>query len=844
MISTDTVFQQETRESKVERLKSIGYQTLPDGDGEKIYDVICNNSEDWQHIDSMLSQDGTSEPNVPTHQCECIDKNKCLSKVGTYMLTDAEAESLKLNSKVTNVAIAKRYYRATFLDEDEIERCTSFDRYSSNVKSQRSITSAGAPSNPDSTYLGRSGYNRLRMTAEVNPWRGSANTTVIDSKIPQKGDGSDVDVIVADDGSWFGHIEFVKTGVGEPQNYRGGNVLSSDGKCGLLDLVLDSPYYIDPDFFNADAANRLITRWDGTTVPVESVARDWWGTESTSTRSAKFVSTDLGGTATIGSDEDFGTISISSGYTRSYQNGSNTSKGQGITSENDYHSVPCQSQAYGKTHGWAYNSNKWYVTILFNTYAAGDINTFKMIKVFHQLKPNNPSYGTKNPTIMSNSWAYTKNVSSSGYYYYRTPGDGTGGVSYTSSTKPGFVDNLTGNGPRWHNPTSETISVAIGEVIDAGVFVFVAAGNNNAKIVKANHADYDNYASTSSTRTLSDAESLGLMTNRASTPAQGEILDTLVGSSTYNQTVNRAFIIGALEMEQRNSNLQEEKAYETATGNAVDMYTGGYDSVGAQSNGFTTYPRYDSTYTIDSTTSETSNDCWFGGTSSACPVAVGLVATKLQYNRSWTWRDLKDWLSNSVTSQPSTPFYTGSESTTANDSNWTDQSSLQGGDPKVLWDAATTNDPSVFIDNTSVSDTTPDEGDTINITITTDTTSGTLYYSIEPDSGSSISASDFTSNSLTGSFNISSGTGSLSLTLSSDSTTEGTETFRLRIREGSTTGTIIATTNYISLADTSTSNGGGGGGSSDNNFADSIKFASGDGLIFNGAGMKIYLSPS
>ena len=840
MISTDAVFQQESREEKVERLKSIGYQTLPEGDGEKAYDVICHNSMDWQYIDSMLCQDGTSELNVPVHHCECIDKNKSLSKVGTYMLTDAEAESLRLNPKVASVVIAKRYYKATFLDEDQIERCTSFDRYISNVKNQRYITSAGAPSNPDSTYLGRSGYNRLRMTAEVNPWRGSSNTTVIDSKIPQKGDGSDVDVIVADDGSWFGHIEFVKTGVGEPQNYRGGNVLSPDGKCGLLDLVLDAPYYLDPDFFNADAANRLMTRWDGTTVPVESYARSWWGTESTSTRSAKFVSTDLGGTATIGSDEDFGTISITSGYTRSYQNGSNTAKGQGITSENDYHSVPCQSQAYGKTHGWAYNANKWYVTVAFNNYAAGTDNSFKMIKVFHQLKPDNPSYGTKDPTIMSNSWSAYTSVSSTGYYYYRTAGDGTGGVSYTS--KPGFVNYYTGNPPAYEKPTANSTTVAIGEAIDAGVLVFVSAGNNNAKLVKANHPDYNNYTSPFSSTTLSEAETFGYIRNRAASPAQGEILDTLVGSPTYNQTVNRAFIIGALESDQRNSNLQEEKAYETATGNAVDMYTGGYDSVGAQSNGFTTYLRYDSTYTIDSTTSITSNDCWFGGTSSACPVAVGLVATKLQHNRSWTWRDLKNWLSNSVTNQPSTHFYTGSESTTANDSNWSDQSSLQGGDPKILWDAATTSDPSVFVDSASVSDTTPDEGDSINITITTDTTSGTLYYSIEPDSGSSISASDFTSNSLTGSFNISSGTGSVSLSLSSDSTTEGTENFRLRIREGSTTGNIIATTDYINIADTSTGTGGGVGGFGSD--FDAVRFASGDGLVFNGAGMKIYVSPS
>ena len=96
---------------------------------------------------------------------------------------------------------------------------------------------------------------------------------------------------------WFGHIEFQNpalvtnikqannssaSSTSAPINYIGGNVLrsgysssSTTGTCDLLDLVLDAPYYIDPAWFEADAGNRLTTRWDGTTVPVESVARSW-----------------------------------------------------------------------------------------------------------------------------------------------------------------------------------------------------------------------------------------------------------------------------------------------------------------------------------------------------------------------------------------------------------------------------------------------------------------------------------------------------------------------------------------------------------------------------------------
>ena len=85
-------------------------------------------------------------------------------------------------------------------------------------------------------------------------------------------------------------------------------VQATTGVCGVLDCVLDAPYYLDPDFFEADAANRLEKRWDGTTVPVESVARNWWNNESTTYRSAKYVSNNISGT--IGSNEDFGTVAV------------------------------------------------------------------------------------------------------------------------------------------------------------------------------------------------------------------------------------------------------------------------------------------------------------------------------------------------------------------------------------------------------------------------------------------------------------------------------------------------------------------------------------------------------
>ena len=75
----------------------------------------------------------------------------------------------------------------------------------------------------------------------------------------------------------------------------------------------------------------------------------------------------------------------------------------------------------------------------------------------------------------------------------------------------------------------------------------------------------------------------------------------------------------------------------------------------------------------------------------------------------------------------------------------------------------------------------------------------------------------------------------ITLNISLEALTEGNETFRVRIREGSITGPIVGTSEHITISDPT---------SSGSIFIDPVRFASGDGLVFNGAGLKIYISPS
>jgi hypothetical protein len=113
--------------------------------------------------------------------------------------------------------------------------------------------------------------------------------------------------------------------------------------------------------------------------------------------------------------------------------------------------------------------------------------------------------------------------------------------------------------------------------------------------------------------------------------------------------------------------------------------------------------------------------------------------------------------------------------------------------------------PSVTVYDTSVLFITPDtssvnEGGSVTWTINAvGFGTGTLYYT---NSGTT-SAGDFSDNLNSGSIAITSDNGTLTKTLLSDLSTEGSETIIIQIRTGSTAGTIVGTSNTVTVADTS-----------------------------------------
>lgn len=643
---------------------------------EKYYQLGTHTEQQWQELHAELIADGNIYEAVPTRQVQVDDEKLHSPTRGTYLLTEEEVAELKKDQRVKFINIDYSKYEEYKPPQDELQATRPFlqARYSGTIKNYREFEVSNTLSgSPDATDSNRASYSLYRHQQFLDPWvdNGLADNAVPEVNISQYGSGKDIDVIVADDGCWIGHPEFQNncvlsadgtTPVEHPAGYVGGNLLPGNGTCDVLDVVLDGPYYIDPEWFDADSGTRLETRWDGTIVPTEQAARDWWG--DANNRSSQFANA--------------GTVAININYTRANTQGDSTA--QPAPFLEGQHGTPCGALTYGRTQGWAYNANKWMIDLYGTSAGAGIEAGFDIQKIFHQNKPVNPKYGAKNPTISSNSWGYRANKDPGGSTYYYTH-RASSNVSYTA--EPTFISHMgvTGDSGRWKGEMkTNSLTTALDELIESGVIFVVAAGNSNQKIVRSSHPDWNNYITDTNGGSLADSSffEFGIevygTTNRTGFPQQGGMYTKADGSIDY-----KTILVGALD-DDYNAGLEAKVNY-SDRGEGIDVYAAGDGTLAANKNYTNEGSRPD---TYPDFTYGASYDCAFGGTSAACPVTAGFIATVLEHNRDWTWKEIQQWIRD-LDQQNGSDFYEGVESTTPTTANWEDYESLEGGAARVLY---------------------------------------------------------------------------------------------------------------------------------------------------------------
>lgn len=673
---------------------------------EKYYTLGTHTSEQWVELHAELIADGNTYASVPARKIAVEDDRLHSPTTGSYLLTFEEAYDLRSDERVKFINESPEKYPEIYMPPSDDLICgtsgTPTDRYTASYNNYGNWTygSNGAVysffTDVEPT-LNRQG-TFFRFLSFVNPFHTTVGKTnpFTTPKLQQAGAGENVDIIVPDNGCWLGHVEFISSGVTNavnPDDYIGSNVLPGNGYCDVLDLVLDAPYYIDPNWFNADPTNRLMTRWDGTTVPVESVAIAWW--RIATQRSISLAS--------------FGNIYVSPNYTRDTANGSNSTLPSDGT-----HGTQCAALAFGRTQGWAYNANKWVMN-LFGNNNVGSIDIgIDIQKIFHVHKPVNTTYNSKDPTVSSNSWGI-RAAKNGSYYYWRTDSP----VSYNNSTEPAFIDVLgsQGDGGRWKSELRDSSTTQAGdELTQAGVICIVGAGNSGQQLVNPDHPNYDNGISYNTTTPLysrnftegSGFRSIGTTNRRGFPGHMGKTeSQTFQGNTTVKFPVIQVGALGAyiISGTERIANYSDR-------GNAIDLFAPGDGAMAATVDTYTSsagapaIQRVDGIYsTLSAGSMDLSQmggcrDTRFSGTSAACPVAAGFLASVMQYNRDWTYEDLRTWIETNLTSQSTSTLYHGFEATTPTDVRWNKEysssgsfvshsvTSLQGAPGRILYNAS------------------------------------------------------------------------------------------------------------------------------------------------------------
>ena len=120
--------------------------------------------------------------------------------------------------------------------------------------------------------------------------------------------------------------------------------------------------------------------------------------------------------------------------------------------------------------------------------------------------------------------------------------------------------------------------------------------------------------------------------------------------------------------------------------------------------------------------------------------------------------------------------------------------------------------------NVAESSTSVNEGGSVTFTISgSNIPDGNYYYTIYEEEGTIVS-SDFNTSAgfdpvnLEGLFSINNNSGSITINISEDITSEGPDKFKIQIRTGSTSGTVIAESNAITINDTSRAPGSNANG--------------------------------
>jgi hypothetical protein len=568
----------------------------------KKYTLKVKKSEYWQEIHDTLCGISSCE-HIPDRQVSCTDEKEHSPTRGTFSLHGNEVEELKKHPYIDWIELCPVCNPDAYPKPQFATR-----RFKKNVKVYRDLgTGSNIPptTNPSAVELDRTNWGVVRTGIKKFT---DFFSDIINDVDFENGDvsysltGKNVDIIIHDSGVLQYHPEF----------------LDANGQSRVRDIILDGPFYIDPNYFISNGYTT--TRADGRVTGSEVQSRAWW--TNSANRSPQFQSE--------------GTVFVSTSYTEARSMGASLDGTNSLTSG---HGTSCASLAAGKNFGVAFEANIWNMPGIADNVGMSPEPNYDAMKIWHRNKPINPATGVKNPTIINGSWGYQAAFSSSSTVSYRFRGETgtfTGNAAVTdqvTAMKQGLSNQVFGAYRSWSSSSrSNSTDTAGAELMESGVIYVAAAGNNNQRLgIGSSDPDRLNYLSDNYFG-VGDSRFGGNLTpcnHRDWMNPQGIGFDS---SKDFHPVI----CVGAMEDSVVNG--IEYKASYSNNGPGIDCWSPADETLAAGTNGvsgYTDYQRYDDSRFYDNN---------FNGTSAAAPVATGVIALYLQLNPKATSKDVKNWL--------------------------------------------------------------------------------------------------------------------------------------------------------------------------------------------------------
>jgi hypothetical protein len=345
------------------------------------------------------------------------------------------------------------------------------------------------------------------------------------------------------------------------------------------------------------------------------------------------------------------------------------------------HGSHCVGTMAGKTFGWCKNSDIYNITLYSNT--GNNISwadTIDSLIGWHNNKPIDPATGVKRPTVVNMSFGYvwyirtttTPNaISFNGTTYYDITGGRYRGVTHTDTAyanlqNRGLIGEAQGGGVYGFPRKFASEDADVETLINNGIHVCCAAGNDSMKIDVPGGVDYDNYL----TFTFS-GQTYYMYYHRGGTPSVNEGGDTFTSTATQDNPVgdlNEGFMVGATDAfdVQDGAVYRDRKTGFSQSGPGVNIYTAGRYIISAQPN------NQGSTYFADASYRQAKHS----GTSMAAPQMCGMIGLLTQAHPDWTPAQVKKYFeSNSVANL----------NDTGNNNDYTTSITIHGGPNRVAY---------------------------------------------------------------------------------------------------------------------------------------------------------------